>query len=159
MSSPHVYPPAPLTIAPAQEAYDYELFEQRLANPWLLKKSIAVRALRMPFLLVPVGGSRQGGYFSVPYLHLGLLVRDLVLAQPGFPDPRLRWSPYPDTCHIVEWGARPPAYRGPVDDITLGRFYGYSEQAIARFVNRAASTPRTPQPPSPAPPPRSPAAP
>ncbi|MFH8492215.1 DUF6302 family protein [Streptomyces longisporoflavus] len=95
MSSPHVFPPAPLTVAPAQEAYDYELFEQRLANPWLLEKSIAVRALRMPFLLVPVGGSRRGGYFSVPCLHLGLLVRDLVLAQPGFPDPRLRWSPYP----------------------------------------------------------------
>ncbi|GGV62936.1 hypothetical protein GCM10010277_68660 [Streptomyces longisporoflavus] len=159
MSGPHVFPPTALTVAPAQEAYDYELFVERLADPWLLEKSIAVRTLRMPFLLVPVGGSRRGGYFSVPYVDLGLMVHDLVLGQPGFPDPRLRWAPYPDACHVVEWGERPPTYRGPADDIALGRFYGYSEHAIARFVNRAANTSRTPQPPSPASPFRSPAAP
>ncbi|MFF1714633.1 DUF6302 family protein [Streptomyces sp. NPDC058268] len=159
MGDPHVIPPAPLTVAPPQEAYDYEYFAQRLADPWLLEQSLAVRPLRMPFLLVPVGGSRRGGYFSVPYRCLGLMVHDLVLGQPGFPDPRLRWSPYPDTSHVVEWGERPPTSWGPVDDITLGCFYGYSEQAIDQFMNRHTSTSRTPQTPSSATGHRSPAAP
>ncbi|WP_369228784.1 DUF6302 family protein [Streptomyces sp. R21] len=146
-------------MAAPQDAYDFYYYEQRIADAWLLDKSIAVRTLRMPFLAVPVGGSRRGGYFPVTCLCFGLRVRDVLLEQPGFPDPRLRWSPYPDTCHVVEWGERPPTLWGDCDDVTLGRFYGYSEDAIARFTNRRASTPRGPQTPSSAALLRSPAAP
>lgn len=136
------HPPVTVTVMAApQEAYDFDYFEQRIADAWLLEKSVAVRTLRMPFLAVPVGGSRRGGYFPVPCLCFGLKVRDALLGLPGFVNPRLRWSPYPDTCDVVEWGERPPILWGDCDDTTLGRFYGYSEAAIARFTRRHPQTP------------------
>lgn len=162
MHDPNAVKHPPVTaavIAAPRDAYDFEYFEQRIADTWLLEKSVAVRTLRMPFLAVPVGGSRRGGYYPVSCLCFGLSVREVLLDQPGFPNPRLRWSPYPDTCHVVEWGERPPTLWGPCDDITLGRFYGYSEDAIARFTNCGASTMCGPQTPSSANHLRSPAAP
>lgn len=136
------HPTATATVAAApQDAYDFEYLEQRTADAWLLEKSVAVRTLRMPFLAVPIEGSRRGGYFPVSCVCFGLKVRDVLLEQPGFPNPRLRWSPYPDTCTVVEWGERPPTLWGVCDDTTLGRFYGYSEAAIAAFTQRPPQTP------------------
>ncbi|MDF2258389.1 DUF6302 family protein [Streptantibioticus ferralitis] len=43
---------------------------------------------------------------------------------------RVRWSPYRDTCHMVEWGDTPPLW----DDAARGRFYGYSDTAITAFL-------------------------
>ncbi|SCD54337.1 hypothetical protein GA0115261_100833 [Streptomyces sp. OspMP-M43] len=71
----------------------------------------------------------------------GLKVRDLLLGHSGFPDLRVQWSLYPDTCLVVEWGERPPKLGGDRDATTLGRFYGYSEAAIAAF---GAAEPRVP---------------
>ncbi|MGW7090073.1 DUF6302 family protein [Streptomyces sp. NPDC054871] len=129
------------------DAYDFEYFEQRIADAWLLEKAIAVKTLRMPFLAVPVGGSRRGGYYSVACVCFGLKVRDVLREAPGFPDVRVGWSPYPDTCRVVEWGERPPSLWTQYDDVTLGRFYGYSDAAIARFTAYradAAPAPHTP---------------
>ncbi|WND36426.1 DUF6302 family protein [Streptomyces sp. BB1-1-1] len=126
-------------IALPRDAYDFDYFEQRISDTWLLDRSIAVRTLRMPFLAVPVGGTRRGGYYSVSCLCFGLKVRDLLLEQPGFPDLRVRWSPYNDTCHTVEWGDAAPDWWE--DDVVFGRFYGYSESAITSFVRARPQTP------------------
>lgn len=53
------HPPVAVAEMPARDAYYYET---RLADLWLLEKSVAIRTLRMPFLAVPVGGTRRGGY-------------------------------------------------------------------------------------------------
>lgn len=126
-------------IALPQDAYDFEYFEQRISDTWLLDRSIAVRTLRMPFLAVPVGGTRRGGYYPVSCLCFGFKVRGLLLEQPGFPDLRVRWSPYRDTCHTVEWGDAPPEWWE--DDAVFGRFYGYSKSAITSFVRERPQTP------------------
>lgn len=42
------------TALPAAEAYDYDYYRARLAHPCVLEQSVAVRALRMPFLAVPM---------------------------------------------------------------------------------------------------------
>ncbi|MFH9734365.1 DUF6302 family protein [Streptomyces sp. NPDC017260] len=128
-------------MAGPRDAYDFDFYEQRIADTWLLEKSVAVRTLRVPFLAVPVGGTRQGGYYPVPCLCVGIKVRDLLLEHPGFPNARLRLSTHPDTCAVVEWGERPPTLWGNRDDTTLGRFYGYSEAAIADFVPQRLTTP------------------
>ncbi|MGW2082151.1 DUF6302 family protein [Streptomyces sp. NPDC001939] len=142
------HPPVTAVAVAPQDAYDFAYYEQRLTDTRLLERSIGVRTLRMPFLAVPAGGSRRGGYFPVPCLCFGLKVREVLLEHPGFPNPRLRQSTYPDTCHLVEWGERSPTLLGACDDATLGRFYGYSADAIAQFTNRRPSTPRGPQTPS-----------
>ncbi|MFD8117534.1 DUF6302 family protein [Streptomyces microflavus] len=86
------------------DAYDFEYYERRISDTWLLGESVAVRTLRMPFLAVAVGGTRRGGDYPVPCLCSGLKVRDLLLGRPGFPDLRVKWSPHTDTGFVVEWG-------------------------------------------------------
>lgn len=71
---------------------------------------------------------------SFGQLTLALEARGLLADRPGFPDVRVRWSPYRDTCHTVAWGKPAPAWWE--DDVVFGRFFGYSEAAIARFVER-----------------------
>ncbi|WP_435060471.1 DUF6302 family protein [Streptomyces sp. bgisy060] len=136
------HPPVTATaMSLPRDAYDFEYYGQRISDTWLLEKSVAVRTLRMPLLAVPVGGVRRGGYYPVPCLCFGRKVRDLLLEQPGFPDLRVRWSPFPDACYVVEWGERPPTLWGDRDATTLGRFYGYSEAAIAAFLRQPYQTP------------------
>jgi hypothetical protein len=125
------YPPLTIAVLPAREACDYEYFRHRLADVSVLEQSVAIRIFRMPLLAVPVGGPRRGGYFSTTSLTVGLAVRGLLQGRPGFTSPRLRWSPYRDACHIVEWGETPPRHW---DDVALGRFYGYSDTVIAAFA-------------------------
>ncbi|MFF7803088.1 DUF6302 family protein [Streptomyces olivaceus] len=127
-----------VTLRPAAEAYDYEFFRSRLAEPSLLVDAVAVCVFRAPLLAVPVGGPRRGGYMSFDLLTLATATRILLAERPGFPDLRIRWSPYRDTCHTVEWGDPAPDRR---DDAVLGRFYGYSDAAIARFTQRHHQTP------------------
>ncbi|WP_409239766.1 DUF6302 family protein [Streptomyces sp. PA5.6] len=138
------HPPVRALILPPYEACDFVYYEQRLADPYLLDQALAVRTLRMAFLAVPVGGARRGGFYAVECVCFGLAVRDALRGLPGFPDVRLRWSPWPDTAHNVEWGERPPWLWGCHDDAVLGRFYGYSEAAINRYTTartRAAHSP------------------
>ncbi|MCC3767639.1 DUF6302 family protein [Streptomyces sp. UNOC14_S4] len=125
----------PLTVLPVTAAYDYAYFRDLLADPSVLATGVAVRIARVPLLAVPVGGPRRGGYFPVPNVTVGLAVRGLLAHRPGFPAPRLRWAPYRDTCHVVEWGDVPPVD----DDAARGRFYGYRETAIAAFLSSPVS--------------------
>ncbi|MEU1149350.1 DUF6302 family protein [Streptomyces sp. NPDC005863] len=118
----------------AREAYDFTYYAQRLAEPELVEESLAVCMVRMPLLAVPIGGSRHGGCYPVPCLCFGLAVRNALRGQPGFPLPRVRWSAHPDDGYVVEWGAHPPSLRPGHNDADLGRFYGYSEDAIDQYT-------------------------
>lgn len=124
----------PALVDPAgADVRDADYYRQRLEDPSLLAGALAVRLSRDVWLVVPVGGRRRGGYLPVPDLLTGAAARRLLTGRPGFPDVRLRWSPYADCCHVIAWGE--PAPRED-DDETLGRFYGYSEDAINRFTGR-----------------------
>ncbi|MGW7067093.1 DUF6302 family protein [Streptomyces sp. NPDC054855] len=140
------HPPVRVVVIQApRDAYDFEYYEQRLADTWLLDKSLAVRTLRMPFLAVPVGGTRRGGYYPVACFCIALRVRDVLLGRNGFPHPRVNWSTEPDSHDVlVEWGDRPPLL---CDDDVRGRFYGYSQAAIARDKARRADAAPAPQTP------------
>lgn len=138
-----MHPPVKADVLPPHEAHDLPYYEQRLADPHLLGQSVAIRTLTMAFLAVPVGGARRGGHYTVDCMCFGLAVRDALRDVPGFPDVRLRWSPWPDP-YQVEWGEKPPWLWGCQDDAVLGRFYGYSEEAIARYIGSRARPPQDP---------------
>ncbi|WP_245001572.1 DUF6302 family protein [Streptomyces alfalfae] len=139
ITNPPTAVPPTLSLRPAAEAYDFEYFRDRLAEPELLAAAVAVCVFRAPLLAVPVGGSRRGGYLSFDLLATAMAARRLLKDQPGFPRLRVRWSPYPDTCHTVEWGDPAPDWW--TDDAVAGRFYGYREEAISTFVQRHPQTP------------------
>ncbi|MET8538305.1 DUF6302 family protein [Streptomyces sp. NPDC005065] len=122
-----------------KEAYDYEYYADRLADSELLKNSLALRTLRIPLLAVPVGGSRQGGTYEVTCLCFGLKVSDFLRGKRGYPDIRLRWAPSPHDCYVVEWGERSPTLRGRTDTAKLGKFYGYTDLAIAEAITKSAA--------------------
>ncbi|MFJ4686222.1 DUF6302 family protein [Streptomyces sp. NPDC088789] len=135
-------PTGTLTLRPAEEAYDFAYFRHRLADPAVLADAIAVCVFRAPLLAVPVGGPRRGGYMSFDLLSPAVEARNLLAERPGFPDLRIRWSPCLDICHTVRWGQPAPAWWE--DDVVFGRFYGYSEAAIASFVrNQQQRRPRS----------------
>ncbi|MEV3853054.1 DUF6302 family protein [Streptomyces sp. NPDC050095] len=127
-------------LLPAKDAYDYDYFRERLADPALADAGVAITLYRVPLLAVPVGGERRGGYASFEHLVHAVGVRTLLSVVSGFPRLRIRWSPYPDTCHTVEWGEPGPPWWA--DDVTCGRFYGYSSNAIADFRRGAEQWPR-----------------
>ncbi|MGI5262365.1 DUF6302 family protein [Streptomyces angustmyceticus] len=126
-------------LLPAREAYDYEYFRERLADPALADAGFAVALLGTPLLAVPVGGMRRGGYASFGNVVDALQARALLGAVPGFPGLRVRWSPYRDTCHTVEWGE--PAPQWWEGDGIFGRFFGYSADVIADFLRQRSQTP------------------
>ncbi|MEV0254769.1 DUF6302 family protein [Streptomyces sp. NPDC050732] len=119
---------------PPREAYDFEYYAQRIAEPELPEGSWAVRMMRMPLLAVRVGGTRRGGYHPVPCPCFALAVRDVLQGRPGYPHLRMRWSMGPEEGYVVEWGERPPMLWPDADDAAVGRFYGYSEAAIDQYT-------------------------
>ncbi len=133
-----------VVLRPAAEAYDFEYFRDRLADPAILADAVAICVFRAPLLAVPIGGSRRGGYMSFDLLSLAMATRRLLDTRPGFPNLRVRWSPYRDTCHTVEWGDPAPDWWE--DNADVGRFYGYSEAAIAAFMRRHDQTPSSAMP-------------
>ncbi|MFD8952794.1 DUF6302 family protein [Streptomyces xanthophaeus] len=136
-------PPLNIEVLPAAHAYDFEHVRARLADPSVLERSVAIRVFRAPLLAVAVGGPRRGGYFPAEEMVIGMAVLRLLAGRPGYPNLRLRWSPSPDACHVVEWGEPPPHWG---DDAQCGQFYGYAEAAIqaysASVTTRALVIPR-----------------
>ncbi|MEW2066616.1 DUF6302 family protein [Streptomyces sp. NPDC007346] len=128
-----VAPPALAVLVPLSEVSEPEVayYRQRLDDPSLLERALGVQVEGTTYLAVPAGGCRRGGFVSVSEVVTGLAVRSLLRDRPEFPDVRLSWSPYADTCHVVRWG--PPL---PYDDdpVAEGRFYGYRAETIAAFM-------------------------
>ncbi|MEV7116171.1 DUF6302 family protein [Streptomyces anulatus] len=124
-------PLAVLLPPDAADESEMAYYRQRLDDPGLLDRALAVQVEGSVVLAVPVGGSRKGGDLSVTEVVTGLAARSLLRGRPGFPDVRLSWSRYPDCCHVVRWGAPVPYEDDPVAE---GRFYGYNEEALAAFA-------------------------
>ncbi|MFD9792107.1 DUF6302 family protein [Streptomyces sp. NPDC059070] len=120
-------------LCKAKTADDYAYYRDRLAEPHLLDQAVAVVvAFRVSVLAVPVGGTRQGGFLACTDLWLAFAIRELLAQQPGFPDARVRVAEDHTVCHQVLWGEPPPPPHE--NDVTLGRFFGYSPTAIAAFL-------------------------
>ncbi|MER6520238.1 DUF6302 family protein [Streptomyces sp. NPDC001553] len=113
---------------------DYGWYRDRLADPTQADRGIGVSVYRLPLLVVPIGGRRRGGYYATEEPTVALAVRAALAREPGFPDLRVRGPEYFD-CHTVQWGAPGPPVE---DDIACGRFYGYSDAAIADFLGGEA---------------------
>ncbi|MEU7205482.1 DUF6302 family protein [Streptomyces sp. NPDC045470] len=120
-----------VTLVPPHEALDYSFFQHRLADPALLRRSLGLHIHTGAALAVPVGGCRRGGYLSSCCLRCGWRLRDALKGRDGFPRVRLAWPLYPGTRHLVRWGERVPASWNAA---VIGRFYGYSESAIAAYL-------------------------
>ncbi|MFF8882136.1 DUF6302 family protein [Streptomyces flaveolus] len=109
-------------------------YSERLADLSLLDAAVVAVVDRVGYLAVPVGGSggqRRGGFLAVDDRLTARCLRYALLGRPGFPAVRVQWSSDHSVCHNVAWGEAPP---DTDDDQVRGRFYGYSEQAIDRFV-------------------------
>jgi hypothetical protein len=125
-----------VSLLPLADAVDEDgdasYYRDRLDDRSLIEAAAVIIYMDgLPLIAVPVGGHRLGGFLPVPDIMTGLTVRRLLAEDTGYPQVRVRWSPYFDACHGVEWGARAPAQE---DDEVRGRFYGYSAEAIRRFL-------------------------
>jgi hypothetical protein len=125
---------------------DVEYYEDRLADWALLEISLNVPVDakgRVHLLAVPVGGSRRGGYLSVGSKASARRARTFLNGKPGFPNVRIEYSEWDDTCHVVRWGDDPPGidWNTATDDevdqfqTDCGLFYGYSEDAVREWVH------------------------
>jgi hypothetical protein len=85
-------------------------------------------------LAVPIGGKRHGGYIQVDSRAAGRrLVRRLSESPAEFPDARLvRGDGW-----LVEWGPELDCRGNGEDYVAAGRYFGYSEAAIAAFRGRS----------------------
>ncbi|WP_399010720.1 DUF6302 family protein [Streptomyces sp. EAS-AB2608] len=112
-------------VLPAGEAYDYDYFRVRLGDDQLLKRSVALRVYRMPFLAVPIGRTRRGGFFPLYDLAAASAVCAALEPLNGFPGLRTAWVAAPVAAHAVEWGDRPPL-RWDTEGQRLA-FYGFTQ--------------------------------
>ncbi|MFF5019108.1 DUF6302 family protein [Streptomyces sp. NPDC001165] len=130
-------PRAAVKVRPADQRDEWEAswYRERLLDPKLLDTGIVVAVDHIGYLAVPVGGQRHGGSISAADRATARSLRDALTGRPGFPQVRVRWSTCPSVCHVVEWGDKSP----DIDDDTVrGRFYGYSDRAIAAFADELA---------------------
>ena len=117
-----------------QDALNYRFFRDRLDDPGLLDRAVITGD---GDLAVPVGGKRRGGYVQTDTRAAGRrLVQELAARPDEFPDVRL----YRGDGWIVEWGPELD-WRGdddghPEDYVAAGRYFGYSEAAVAAYVRK-----------------------
>ncbi|MFB6700194.1 DUF6302 family protein [Streptomyces rubiginosohelvolus] len=119
------HPPVKAELLSPGVACDFTFFKRYLADQSLLELSVAVRILRLPFLAVPVGGVRRGGFYTVSCTCFGLAVRDVLAELEGFPDVRLGSASRTRPGDIVEWGEPSPRLSGIDDQRLLDEFYGF----------------------------------
>ena len=111
-------------VTRVQDAINYHYFRTRLEDPGLLDRAVITEE---GYLAVPAGGKRLGGFVTVsPKAAGNRLVRKLAARPDEFPDARLvRGDPWD-----VEWG---PELDWDSGHVTIGRYLGYSEAAIAGY--------------------------
>ena len=111
-------------VTRVQDAINYHYFRNRLEDPGLLDRAVITEE---GYLAVPAGGKRLGGFVSIrPEAAGKRLIRKLAARPDEFPDARLvRGDPWD-----VEWG---PELDWDTGNATIGRYFGYSEAAIAGF--------------------------
>ena len=116
-------------VTRVQDALNYRYFQNRLDDPGLLDRAMITED---GDLAVPAGGRRLGGFIGVDTKAAGnRLVKQLTARPDEFPGARLvRGEPWD-----VEWG---PELDWDTDDAAIGRYFGYSEAAIAGFERMRA---------------------
>lgn len=134
------HPPVTAEVLSPGAACDFGFFKQRLADDSLLEHSVAVRTLRIPFLAVPTGGERRGGFYTVSCTCFGLAVRDVLAELDGFPNVRLGSASSARPGDIVEWGERSPRLSGVDDQRLLDEFYGFGA-AVPAHIPAAVCSP------------------
>lgn len=121
-----------------QDAFNYLFYMDRLKNPGLLDHAVVTEDND---LAVPVGGTRIGGYVSADTRAAGKrLVRQLAARPADFPDARLvlvdgwcvEWGPY------LDWRGCGCGCGHPEDYVAAGRYFGYTEAAIAEYAQMVA---------------------
>lgn len=125
MTSLALPPGLTISVHPPEAAYDFDYHRGRLADPSVLRFSVAIGLFRAPLLAVAVGGPRRGGYFPTPDPNVALAVREALDGRAGFPEPRLCWTAG-GTCSGVAWGEAPCCRA----DARSGRFYGYTDSVL-----------------------------
>ena len=104
---------------------NYVYYTERLADPALLDKALVTES---GDLAVPVGGTRRGGWTSVVSASEGHQLIRRMREQPElFPDPRFGYN----SRYVIAFGAKEPD-----DDEGAGRHFGYSDEAIAAFIQK-----------------------
>ncbi|KUN32573.1 hypothetical protein AQJ11_03340 [Streptomyces corchorusii] len=114
-----------------RDEWELSWYRERLADPTLLDYAVVIVVDGTGYLVVPRCGRRRGGYVSANDAEVIWHLCDQLRALPRFPDVRVRWSTDPDVCHAVEWGDPVP---NTPDDRVRGKFYGYSDEAIAEYA-------------------------
>ena len=119
-----------------QDALNCRFYLERLDDPGLLAGAVVTED---GDLAVPAGGKRRGGYLGVDTRAAGVrLVRQLAGRPDEFPAARLvRGDGW-----LVEWGPELD-WRGddehPEDYAAAGRYFGYSEAAVAAYGRKRAT--------------------
>lgn len=94
--------------------------------------------------VIPVGGKRRGGYQIFDFIEQAHDVARQLLGQPGFPNPRIEKGVLACGCctrFYVRWGDDRiykdhfPFLQSLEAEAAIGRFFGYSEQAIEKHLN------------------------
>jgi Family of unknown function (DUF6302) len=117
-----------------QDALDYQFYLDRLDDPSLLGRAVITED---GDLAVPAGGKRLGGYVgTLNRAAANRLARQLAARPEEFPDAR----PVRGDGWLVEWGPELD-WRGddnghPEDYVAAGRYFGYSDAAIAAYGRR-----------------------
>lgn len=124
--------PKPISV---QDALNYRFYRDRLDDPGLLDRAIVTEN---GDLAVPVGGKRLGGYVVTDTRAAARCLIRQMAARPGeFPGIRL----YGGYDWLIEWGPELD-WRGndehPEDYVAAGRYFGYSEAAVAAFSRKRA---------------------
>ena len=120
-----------------QDALNYRFYLDRLDDPGLLDRAVITED---DDLAVPVGGKRRGGYVGTNTRAEGRrLVRQLAARPDEFPAARLF---YADGCGwLIEWGPEldwRESGEHPEDYVAAGRYFGFSEAAIAAYGRKVA---------------------
>jgi hypothetical protein len=121
---------------------NWHYFKERLEDISLLKRSVPIVCDGQAVdLAVPVGGKRRGGYVALATLRWCREAVRQLKGNPGFPNLRIVDGRPSQCMHNVEWGDQQPQCDTDLrtgDDVERGRYFGYSEWAIEKFMMEIA---------------------
>ena len=111
---------------------NYQYYKERLDDVTLLERAVPVSFGSDADIAVPVGGKRRGGFLDLDDPEWCREVARQLRGRPGFPDVRIAVCDDETGASEVQWGDPQPGEEA--DFIEMGRYFGYSEQAIRRFL-------------------------
>ena len=110
---------------------NWNYFQERLEDVSLLDRAVTIECDGTAAdLAVPVGGKRRGGWIALKSLRLCRDAIRQLRGREGFPNLRIQCTgAVPE--YLVWWGDEMP------DGVAeRGRFFGYSEKAIQKYLKK-----------------------